>query len=59
MFYSLIDALDNTVSNSVIDIAVDTVLSGVVQFKHLENISIIGHGNPSIDCDGVGVLHFA
>ena len=57
-YYSLVDVLDNAVSNSVIDIPVDSVLSDVVHFEHLENIKIIGHGNPSIDCDGVGALHF-
>ena len=49
------DALD---SNGVINIMADVKLISVVHLRDLQNISIIGHNNPTVNCDNAGGIHF-
>ena len=45
-------------SNSLIKITTDLVLPSVVLLVDLENVSIIGYENPTINCDDAGGIHF-
>ena len=48
----------NFTSNTIINIITDVELSSVMQLMDVNNISIIGHNNPTVDCNNTGALHF-
>ena len=48
----------NFTNNIIINITTDAVLSSVIQLMNINNISIIGHNNPTVDCNDTGALHF-
>ena len=54
---SLDHALANLTSNVVINITTDVMLSSLVKVSDLQNASIIGHNNPTVNCTTVGI-HF-
>ena len=56
--YSFDDALYNLTSNVLLNITTDVILSSLIKLFHLENISIIGHNNPTVNCKGVGGIQF-
>ncbi|XP_065890214.1 probable outer membrane protein pmp20 isoform X2 [Dysidea avara] len=57
-FQSIIDAPECVTSNSVIKLTTDVVLSSPVLLDSLENITIIGYGNPSVKCNHAGAIEF-
>ena len=50
-------ALANLTNNVMINITTDVTFSGVVTTSDLENISIIGHSNPIVNCGSAGEIH--
>ena len=50
--------LANLTSNGVIKITIDVMLLSIVKLVGLENITIAGHDNPTINCDNLGALYF-
>ena len=58
-FYSIVDVLNNvTTSNTIINISTDVVLSSIVTLEGLNNITIIGQGNPTVNCNDIGSVKF-
>ena len=57
-FYSIVDALNNVTSNTIINISTNVVLSTAVTLEGLRNITIIGQRNPTVNCSGIGSLKF-
>ena len=55
---SLYSALANLISNVLINITTDMKLLSVVTLYDLANVTIIGHNNPTINCDNSGGVHF-
>ena len=57
---SLDDALDNLTSSSnvLINITTDVMLSFITPVHNVENISIIGHNNPTVHYRSIGGIHF-
>ena len=55
---SLDQVLTNLASNVLINITTDVTLSSLVRASDLENVSIIGHNNPTVNCKHVGGIHF-
>ena len=55
---SLDHALANLTSNVLINITTDVTLSSLVTLSDLENVSIIGHNNPTVNCRNAGGIHF-
>ena len=55
---SLDDALAQLNSNVLINITTDATLSSLAKVSDLENVSIIGHNNPTVNCKKVGGMHF-
>ena len=55
---SLDHALANLTSNVLINITTDVTLTSIVRALNLENISIIGHNDPTVNCKHVGGIHF-
>ena len=55
---SLDDALDNLTSNVLLNITTDVMLSLLINTSNIENVSMIGHNNPTVNCKGVGGIHF-
>ena len=55
---SLDHALANLTSNVLINITNDVTLSSLVTVSDLENVSIIGHNNPTVNCRSVGGIQF-
>ena len=49
---SLDHALANLTSNVLINITTDVTLSSLVTVSDLENVSIIGYNNPTVNCSG-------
>ena len=49
--------LTNT-NNVLINITTDVILSSLINTSNLENVSIIGHNNPTVNCKNAGGLHF-
>ena len=45
-------------SNEMINLATDVLLQSIVPLSGLENISIIGHNNATVNCDNVGGIYF-
>ena len=56
--HSLDDALDNLTSNVLLNITTDVILSLIINLSNIENVSIIGHNNPTVSCKDVGGIHF-
>ncbi|XP_065895376.1 outer membrane protein A-like isoform X2 [Dysidea avara] len=57
--YSIVDVLNNvTTSNTIINISTDVVLSSIVTLEGLKNITIIGQGNPTVNCNDIGSVKF-
>ena len=56
--YSLDYALANLTSNVLINITTDVTLSSLTKPSNLENVSIVGHNNPTVNCTNVGGIHF-
>ena len=57
--YSIFDVLNNvTTSNTIINISTDVVLSSNVTLEGLNNITIIGQGNPTVNCNDIGSVKF-
>ena len=54
---SLDHALANLTSNVLINITTDVTLSSLVTVSGLENVSIIGHNNPTVNCESVGGIN--
>ena len=57
-FYSIVDALNGATSNAIINLSADVVLSSNVILEGLNNLTIIGQGNPSVNCNGIGSVKF-
>ena len=55
---SLDHALANLTSNVLINITTDVTLSSLIKLSDLENISIIGHNNPTVNCNFVTIVLF-
>ena len=55
---SLDHQLGNLTSNGLINIAADVMLLSIVSLVGLENVSIIGHDNPTVNCDNAGGIYF-
>ena len=55
---SLDYALANLASNVLINITSNVTLSSPIIVSYIENVTIIGHNNPTVNCERVGVLHF-
>ena len=54
---SLDHALANLTSNTLINITTDVTLSSLVTASDIENVSIIGHNSPTVNCKGIGRIH--
>ena len=54
---SLDHALANLTSNTLINITTDLILSSLVTASGIENVSIIGHNNPTVNCKSIGRIH--
>ena len=54
---SLDHALANLTSNTLINITTDVTLSSLVTASDVENVSIIGHNSPTVNCKGIGRIH--
>ena len=55
---SLDSALANLTSNVLINITTDMKLLSIVTLFDLAYVTIIGHNNPTINCDNSGGVHF-
>ena len=55
---SFYHALANLASNVLINIVTDVMLSSLINASNLENVSIIGHNNPTVNCKKFGGIHF-
>ena len=53
-----LDALDNFTNNVLINITADLMLSSRIKVSYLQNVSIIGHNNPTVKCRNIGGIHF-
>ena len=56
---SLDHALANLTSNVLINITTDMTLSSLVRVSDIENVSIIGHNNPTVNCTVFGGIHLS
>ena len=56
--HSLHHELANLTSNGLINVMTDMILPSIVRSSDLVNISIIGHENPTVNCDNAGGIHF-
>ena len=50
--------LDALTSNGVINILRNVMLLSIIQLQGLQNISIVGHNNPVVNCDNAGGIDF-
>ena len=55
---SLDYALANLTGNVLFNITTDVTLSTLVKLSNVENVSIVGHNNPTVNCTNVGGIHF-
>ena len=55
---SLDHALANLASNVLINITTDVMFTTLINASNLENVSIIGHNNPTVNCKRAGGIHF-
>ena len=56
--YSFADALGNLTSNFLLNITTNVILTSVIHASNLVNVVIIGHKNPTVNCEGAGGIHF-
>ena len=56
--HSLDHALANLTSNVFINITTDMMLLSHIKASNIENVSIIGHNNPTVNCQNIGRIHF-
>ena len=56
--HSFDNALDHLSSNVLLNITTDVMLSLPIIASNIENVSITGHNNPTVNCKGVGGIHF-
>ena len=54
---SFYHTLANLTNNTLINITTDVTLSLLVRVSDIENVSIIGHNNPTVNCKSVGRIH--
>ena len=54
---SLDHALANLTSDVLINITTDVTLSSLVRASELENVSVIGYNNPTVNCTVFGGIH--
>ncbi|XP_065909024.1 probable outer membrane protein pmp6 [Dysidea avara] len=57
-FYSIVDALNSVTSNTIIKVSTDVVLPSNVMLEGLDNITIIGVGIPTVNCNDTGSVKF-
>ena len=57
-FNSIVQVLSNVTSNAIVTLVSDAVLSSIMILQNLENITITGQGNPTVNCNGVGGIKF-
>ena len=57
-YQTAFDALNNVSKNSVVYIRVNATLPSIVTLKGLENVTIFGCRNSTINCKGIGALRF-
>ena len=50
--------LTSLTSNGLISITTDVMLPSTILLVDLENITIIGHDNSTVNCDNAGAIHF-
>ena len=55
---SLHHALAHLTSNVLINITTDVMLTSLFEVSYLQNVSIIGHKNPTVNCGDFGGLQF-
>ena len=56
--YSFYNELVGLTSNGMINITTDVLLQAIVQLSGLENFTIIGNDNATVNCDNAGGIHF-
>ena len=56
---SLDQALANLTNNVLINITTDVTLSSLIKVSDIENVTIIGHNTPTVNCTNYGGMHFA
>ena len=56
--YFIQHKFDTLINNGVINIVKDVKVLSIMLLRNLQNILIIGHGSPTINCDGVGGVYF-
>ena len=49
---------ENVNSNGLVNITANVMLLSVISLVDLENISIIGHDNPTVNCNNTSVIYF-
>ena len=52
-------AMTHLTSNVLINITTDVMLSSPIKLSYLENVSIVGHNNITVNCRKVGGIHFS
>ena len=52
------NAVTYLTSNVVINITTDVILTLPIKVTRLENVSLIGHNNPTVNCQMSGQIHF-
>ena len=57
-FNSIVQVLSNVTSNAIVTLVSDAVLSSIITLQNLENITITGQRNPTVNCNGVGAIKF-
>ena len=55
---SLDHALANLTSNVLINITTDVMLPSLIERSDLQNVSITGHNNPTVNCKNAAGIHF-
>ena len=55
---SLDAALASLTSNVLINIMTDVTLSSLIKVSDLENVSVVGYNNPTVNCRNIGGIHF-
>jgi len=58
MFRSFFDALNNITSDVIINITTDVSLVTYMKVENVDNVKIIGHGNATVHCNGLGAVTF-
>ena len=56
--YSFYQALTHLTSNLLLKITTDVTLTSVIHASNLVNVVMIGHKNPTVNCEGAGGIHF-